>query len=537
MVRVRSINRVGSHSSTRTLSTLLLLIIIALILTYSSTSSSSDSQSTDIKNIPSSQSSLLEDTAFDGDDLLKLNEWEEGINKKIESSLEFLKNGIDVKNDNDDKSLADIQETNQKYEKQFNEIIEKKQALMNSSKMVYNAPEFKLKTNKDGTQTLIPLKEADFIASNDTSYDSYNFRENATFVSLVRNSELDAILSSIQIIEDRFNHNFHYSWVFLNDKDFTPEFKLKTASLCSGQVYYGKVPTSQWSYPEWLDENKIKKSIFKMESNGIKYGGSVSYRHMCRYQSGFFWRHPLMNQFKYYWRIEPNVKIFCSLKYDIFKFMNENKKKYGFTMLLLEIPETIPTLWKTTKEFLSAYYPHYLDVLKSSSSHGFDNNDNEKGNLFRLMTDDDGDSYSLCHFWSNFEVADLDFWRSKQYQDYFNYLDQAGGFFYERWGDAPVHSIAASIFLKRSELHYFDDIGYFHSPFYTCPHDLNTQLTNQCLCENELNDVGFKHCSCVPKYYMLNGFSATEWDDISLLDSHNATELAELAKAIGNVDE
>lgn len=44
--------------------------------------------------------------------------------------------------------------------------------------------------------------------------------------------------------------------------------------------------------------------------------------------------------------------------------------------------------------------------------------------------------------------------------DYFNYLDKAGGFFYERWGDAPVHSIAAALFLKKEELHFFNEIGY-----------------------------------------------------------------------------
>jgi hypothetical protein len=34
-----------------------------------------------------------------------------------------------------------------------------------------------------------------------------------------------------------------------------------------------------------------------------------------------------------------------------------------------------------------------------------------------------------------------------------------GGFFYERWGDAPVHSLAAALFLKPEEIHFFQDIG------------------------------------------------------------------------------
>jgi hypothetical protein len=36
----------------------------------------------------------------------------------------------------------------------------------------------------------------------------------------------------------------------------------------------------------------------------------------------------------------------------------------------------------------------------------------------------------------SFEIGSLQFLRSQAYLDYFNYLDKAGGFSYERWGDA-----------------------------------------------------------------------------------------------------
>jgi hypothetical protein len=49
--------------------------------------------------------------------------------------------------------------------------------------------------------------------------------------------------------------------------------------------------------------------------------------------------------------------------------------------------------------------------------------------------------------------------------DFFEYLDQQGGFYYERWGDAPVHSIGAALFAKKDQIHFFDDIGYRHEPF------------------------------------------------------------------------
>jgi hypothetical protein len=33
--------------------------------------------------------------------------------------------------------------------------------------------------------------------------------------------------------------------------------------------------------------------------------------------------------------------------------------------------------------------------------------------------------------WSNFEIADMDFWRGEAYTAFFEYLDSHGGFYYE----------------------------------------------------------------------------------------------------------
>jgi alpha 1,2-mannosyltransferase len=76
---------------------------------------------------------------------------------------------------------------------------------------------------------------------------------------------------------------------------------------------------------------------------------------------------------------------------------------------------------------------------------------------------DDGMGYNMCHYWSNFEIIDLSFTRSPAYTSYFTTLDKAGGFFYERWGDAPVRSIAASMMLNSNELWQIDYAGYVRS--------------------------------------------------------------------------
>ena len=103
-----------------------------------------------------------------------------------------------------------------------------------------------------------------------------------------------------------------------------------------------------------------------------------------------------------------------------------------------------------------------------------------QNNFMDFISDDKGETYNLCHFWSNFEIANLNFWRGEAYRKYFDYLDQTGGFFYERWGDAPIHSIAAALFLPKDKIHYFDDVGYKHSVYTQCP--LNPQFRYEHKC-------------------------------------------------------
>ena len=81
----------------------------------------------------------------------------------------------------------------------------------------------------------------------------------------------------------------------------------------------------------------------------IIYGYSISYINMCRFESGFFFQQELMLDYEYYWRVEPSIELYCDVDYDVFKFMKEKKKNYGFTLSLYEYQETIPTLWDSTR--------------------------------------------------------------------------------------------------------------------------------------------------------------------------------------------
>lgn len=84
---------------------------------------------------------------------------------------------------------------------------------------------------------------------------------------------------------------------------------------------YGLIPHEHWSYPPWVTQEDAAAAREKMAHDWVLYGARESYHHMCRYFSGFFYRHPLLADFDYYWRMEPDVHYYCDLDYDPFLYM------------------------------------------------------------------------------------------------------------------------------------------------------------------------------------------------------------------------
>ncbi|KAI9469043.1 MAG: nucleotide-diphospho-sugar transferase [Benjaminiella poitrasii] len=319
-----------------------------------------------------------------------------------------------------------------------------------------------------------------------THFNNSNQPVKACFVVLVRNNELDGIMSTMLQLEQTFNAKFNYPYVFLNDDDFTEEFKQQTSSVTRSQTKYGKVDHQMWGYPSYINQTFAAEQRLEMTKLNVPYADSESYRHMCRFQSGFFFRHPLLDEYDYYWRIEPYVDYTCDIDYDVFKFMRNNNKKYGFTIAFREFLQTVPTLWQTVMNFRR----ENPDVVAHWSS--------REDSLVKFVSQDGEQSYNGCHFWTNFEIASLDLWRSNDYLKLFHYLDQSGGFFYERWGDAPVHSIAASLMLHKDEFHFFNDIGYRHSAYTHCPAE--PEYRDKCSCDPNIS-LDYKDImSCLSEY-------------------------------------
>lgn len=307
---------------------------------------------------------------------------------------------------------------------------------------------------------------------------------NSTLYTLCRNSDLYDLLDTIVNYEARFNHRYHYDWVFLNNKPFNDNFKLLVSNAVSGTARFGLISEEMWDIPESVDKHVMESNIASVMADPegpYPYADSLSYRKMCRFESGFFQWHPLLLGYDYFWRVEPGVKLHCDITYDIFRHMIDNDFYYGFTISMLEYSKTIPTLFSSLWE-----------VLDQSGQLGLLHSDENYSNYILNVG---SNSYSLCHFWTNFEIGNLNTFRSKEYSNLFSELDKYNGFFYERWGDAPVRTLILSLILKYPQITRFKDLGYQHDPYLQCPQDLTIRAANRCSCDTKL-DITNKWFSC-----------------------------------------
>ncbi|CCK68051.1 putative mannosyltransferase KNAG_0A03710 [Huiozyma naganishii CBS 8797] len=285
---------------------------------------------------------------------------------------------------------------------------------------------------------------------------------NATIMALVQNKDVDAIVGTIQQLEEKFNAKFAYPYTLMNEEYFTDEFKNRITSMLPVDrvVHFAKIDSEDWDVPEDIDMKKYKENMNQLDRDSVQYAKKISYHNMCRFYSSKFYHQDVLNNYKYVWRIEPNVNFYCDIDYDIFQFMEENQKIYGFTLSLYDSPQSVRSLWNVTLGFVKEN-PHYLN---RNGAFEWIKENLQKPENFNMT-----DGYSTCHFWTNFEIVDLDFLRSEPYEKYMDHLEKQGGFYYERWGDAPVRSLALALFADKSQIHWFRDVAYHHFPYTNCP--------------------------------------------------------------------
>ena len=136
---------------------------------------------------------------------------------------------------------------------------------------------------------------------------------------------------------------------------------------------------------------------------------------------------------------------------DPFQKMIENNKTYGFTIAVKELKETVPNIFRYASAYMRTNNITSRGLWEMFTARPVDDEDfmpendprNKEPFLSMKKTKPgqhpfidpesmEGEVYNMCHFWSNFEIANLDWFRSKEYEEFFQMMDRSGGFWMER---------------------------------------------------------------------------------------------------------
>jgi len=298
-------------------------------------------------------------------------------------------------------------------------------------------------------------------------------RENAVIFMLARNDELKDALQAVRSLEKHWNHRYQYPYVFANNEPWSEAFKQALTQTVSGTATFETIPQHMWGFRNgttFAEQQQAIDNMAAMAKKKIPHAANLEYHNMCRFHSGFFYDLPALASYDWYWRVEPDSRYTCDIPYDPFVEMAAHKKVYGYAIALWEVGSTAPSLFRTIDDYRLSLnlQPSSLWTTLHDASWG-PYALRSLGLSALPSRNKDGDAWNLCHFWSNFEIAPLAFYRSNRYRRLFEHLDQTGGFHLERWGDAAVHSLALAMFLQPEELHWFGDIGYKHKDLQNCP--------------------------------------------------------------------
>ncbi|ORX59492.1 nucleotide-diphospho-sugar transferase [Hesseltinella vesiculosa] len=302
----------------------------------------------------------------------------------------------------------------------------------------------------------------------DDTWDSLPTR--GVYYMAIHNDDLGTVRETMRSMMDRSNQT-PYPWVFLSNEGFTKQFIHYTTKLAQSPVFFGRMDAEAFALPPWVQTHYMEYAMHELSSNSDIYKpDSILYRQTMRYQSGLFYHHSLFQNVDYVWKMEPGISFPCQLTEDPIGKMAKMNKSIGFMLTRQSQSEIeFEDMWRHT----SKYIKHYSNMTADMDQTIF------RKLVFRKK-------YYGCQFGFLSEILDTRFLKSFQHQHFFNYLDRTSGFFYAPWTESMFRSLAAALFLDKSRLHYFNEIGVVHERGMHCPFDLN--LRHQCACDLNANE-------------------------------------------------
>ncbi|KAG0355790.1 alpha 1,2-mannosyltransferase 2.4.1 [Gamsiella multidivaricata] len=179
-------------------------------------------------------------------------------------------------------------------------------------------------------------------------------RANGVFVILTHEDELQKARETVRQIEDRFNRDRNYPWIVLTPLPLTTRSRNLISQLTKGTTTFGTIPHEQWRLPKWIEAAMVRNGDYAKMRLGMNKT-SLLERHRWRYMSGFLAQHKLLDQYEFFWRVDPGVCILCDVEEDPMLMLKSSGQKFAWSLLSTVNEASVPGALSLIERFKSTH--------------------------------------------------------------------------------------------------------------------------------------------------------------------------------------
>jgi Glycolipid 2-alpha-mannosyltransferase len=240
-------------------------------------------------------------------------------------------------------------------------------------------------------------------------------------------SIIDSLLVSIRSLEGYFFGTIKQMYRIIVFTQNISEDQLKPLAEVREKMDVVVVELGPWIQPLSLDMDSLKG----------KDDASINRSHLNRFLSGPLFKHPELKGYDYIMRLDTAAYLCSPASEDPFQLMVSRGLNYA--SLHQHVADHLPMtgLDGLTKSFLQDNGIRPLNIHHSLSPTG---------------------QLKPYRYSGSFEVIRLEFFLHSKYNDYFEALDKANGFFTEGWHEGIIKHIALSILTTQASVGDFADI-------------------------------------------------------------------------------
>lgn len=209
------------------------------------------------------------------------------------------------------------------------------------------------------------------------------------------------------------------------------------------QIKLHPLNSTYWSLPYGLTKSEA------LTWNRPMY--SIGYRHMMRWFAILIWPYLSNLGYTHVMRLDDDSYIQSTIKYNLFEYMRDHDKVYGFRQPVIE--DAVGVGWDSLVD-------NFVDV--------YNKDDHDAITISRDQIDEFKKDRRIS-FYNNFFIADISFFMRPPASTFLNVIDRSNLMYTQRTGDLVVHSTVVRLLLPPEKIHWFRDFSYQHMTLCTKP--------------------------------------------------------------------